>query len=142
MILGREPIHFLRQSVTLLLLTAPHICLGQNKPQQEDNGWATKSPDKIPEARAEARPSQVEAQARPGGFRDPWSGNQPDGLDSPAKPTEEMPGPSEPRSRDYWDDYEGSSHSQPPQFEESRHGHVRSIVPNYSLWLGAAAGWT
>lgn len=143
MILGREPIHFLRQSVTLLLLTAPHICLGQNKPQQEDNGWTTKSSDKVPEARAEARPAPAGAESRPGEFTDPWSENQPNGLDSSARPAEESSGQREPRSADtsYCFDCDNESPPPLPPLEERRHEHERSTVPNYSLWLGAGAGW-
>jgi hypothetical protein len=142
MILGREPIHFLRQSATLLLLTAPQISLGQNKPPHEESDWTTKPPDKIPEGRAEARPSTVEAESSPGEFTDPWSENQTDEVDSSVKPADESPGHSEPWSRNYWDDYDSTSRPAPPQFEERRHRHVRSIVPNYSLWLGVGAGWT
>ncbi len=142
MILGREPIHFLRQSVTLLLLTAPQITLAQNRPPHEENDWTTKSPDKIPEGRAEARPSPAEAESRPGEFTDPWSESPPDRLDVPAKSAAESSGRPERWSRDYWDDYDSPSHPAPPQFDERRGRHTQSIVPDYSFWLGAGAGWT
>ena len=142
MILGREPIHFLRQSVTLLLLTAPQVTLAQNKPPNEENNWTTKSPEGTPDGRAGARPSPAEAETGPGEFTDPWSEGPPDGLDVPARPAEESSGYTERGSKGYWDDYDNPSRPAPPQFDERRGRHTRSIVPNYSLWLGAGVGWT
>ncbi len=141
--LGQRPIRFLRQSLTLLLLTVPSISLGQNRPPQDENDWTSKSPEKVSQGRPETRASAPQAEARSGEFADPWSETQPD-ADEPdaATQAEESSARSEPESRNYWDNYSSPSHPPPPQFEENRHRHMRSGVPNYSLWFGAGAGWT
>ncbi len=143
MILGREPIPFLRQSVTLLVLVGPHLCWGQGKSPPEENTWTTTPPGKAPEAPAESPRSPMEMQAPFGELTDPWSTNQPGDVETPSRSLSETTERGERSPDTYWDEYnEGPQRGEPPPFERDRRKDIRPLVANYSLWLGAGAGWT
>lgn len=142
MSLGREPIHLLSQNVAFLLLGAPHLCFGQGTRPAEENTWTLPSPRKGPQVDAEARPTRAEGQGQTGEISDPWENRPANDVDSSAKPSVDTSLPTETLSDAFWDPYDEEARRPKPPFERHFHRQGQPLVPNYSLWLGARAGWT
>ena len=141
MILGREPIQLLRQSLTLSAFAVPQLCFGQGKAEPEENTWTTPPSANGPEDRAEPRPPTLDARPAPDELSDPWSAEQPGNAASASEPASGTSMGAEPKHDAYWDDYDEQSGRVAPPFERHR-SKLQSLVPNYSLWLGVGPGWT
>ena len=136
MILGHEPIRFLREGRLVLALFTPSLALGQQKPLAPDNSWTSQAA--AAPANAPAEPNRSEA-GEGAGER---AGSDAEQNEDFAEDTA-MHWPDDSNWKgDGWDDFDPTGVPAAQTTDEPPARGSRDKAPRYSLWLGAGFGWT
>ena len=142
MISGREPIRSLRLCSVILMLCAPAVCIGQDKPPAQDNSWISPRSAKPAAAPPAVAPKPEAPSTQPNATRETQVADESTNEDF-AEDTA-MHWPEEAAWGGVgWDDYDhdGTPVGVHPN-DEPRSVRSRTRAPEYSLWVGAGLGWT